>query len=129
MNMNPALTAEEWRYQYAKRHDKGADDHGVYSDGTVSTRGWTVADIAGQIVLGFADAGPPLMMGLVDTLRHPLAAFCLHGQEYGFTQEMVVALRDALACSGAVSSPDNLPLAERAVDLIEDLLPPKETTP
>jgi len=99
--IKPALTADEWA---ALLGGGGTGHLHIADDGRLEVWG---------------------ELGLDSPKRHATAAACLHGQPFGFTREMLVALRDALACSGTVLSPDNLPLAEQAVDRIEALLPPE----
>ena len=60
---------------------------------------------------------------LLTTRPHATAALCLHGKPFGFTREMLDALRDAVESS---ESPDDYPLAMKAMELIASLLPPRE---
>lgn len=58
-----------------------------------------------------------------ETNDHALAALALHGQRFGFTREMVKAIR---ACA-EFSGPDrDSELADAAAECIEALLPPEE---
>ncbi len=56
------------------------------------------------------------------TRPHATAALCLHGKPFGFTWEMLDALRDAVKCA---RQPHNYPLAMKAVGLVEALLAPR----
>ena len=59
---------------------------------------------------------------LFTTRPHATAALCLHGKPFGFTWEMLDALRDAVKCA---RHPHNYPLAMKAVGLVEALLAPR----
>lgn len=111
--IKPALSPEEWVTLDVAR-DAGTnferDEHG----GTVFMDGW---------------CRPPH--------THALAALALYGQPFGFTREMVDALR-AICCDASIMHSDRcvgvgeydeaaakLALAESAVDRIAALLPPE----
>lgn len=111
--VGPALAASEWKERRASR--PGEDD-GVHV---------VVAPYVEDRHRGLVVSAHYSNASVHDDLRHALAALCLHDQPFGFTWEDVDALREALSCSGTVSSPDDLPRAETTVDRIEALLPPR----
>jgi len=60
--------------------------------------------------------------------RHRFAAACLHEQPFGFTREMVHAIRQTASQWAGVSHPgvqNFIKLADQAADRIEALLPPE----
>ena len=127
MDIKPALTPEEWTNKYLNRYDVDSVE-GTFPDGSKSERGWTVSDTMGQIFIGVSERGPPCMIGLVSTVHHPLAAFCLHGQPFGFTREDAACHRgyaSALRKEGGPTSAIESWHASMA-DRIEALLPPDE---
>ena len=117
MSTKPALSASEWKNEYAERWDKGSDQ-GVYPDGSVAERGWTVMRAAGQVFVGAGEKGPPCIVGLTPSADHALAALCLHGQEFGFTQEMLRIIRDP-------EHPEFLHWVDIVAGVVEALLPPE----
>ena len=58
-----------------------------------------------------------------DGSRHAQAAVALHGQSFGFTRDMLRALRELGHPSQTIEDMD---LANVAIDRIEALLPPEE---
>lgn len=96
----PALTPEEWA--------KGVP--GVY--------GWDDGSV-------FLDWGPkPSRQKLLDS-PHAIAAACLYGQPFGFTQEEADALCDLLNLIDRDSIEDIVALSLSALAKIAALLPPK----
>ena len=107
--IKPALTPEEWAAR------------GIMRPAGLS-----------HTLCAFRRRGGKLDVGLVghegsSTIHpqhaHAVAALLLNGQPFGFTWEMVDALRDAVECA---ESPDDYPLALKAVGLVEALLAPRE---
>lgn len=76
--------------------------------------GW-VKETGSSLIFGDEDT-PALLDDLADRLEEILKLF---------TAEHLVALRDALECSGTVTSPDNLPLATEAADRLSRLVQEK----
>jgi len=56
-------------------------------------------------------------------MRKAVAAHALHGQPFGFTWDMVHALRE---CVATADFPDRPDLAEAAIERIASLLPPEK---
>jgi hypothetical protein len=158
--IKPALTAEEWGRVFGPRGDadfiirRGQDEpygrvefwtHTAFNveDQTGPTNeigirdippddvgGTSVVAVRGRVSQVVAIAGPEQL--------HTVAALALHGNPFGFTWEMVDALRsllaDAAAWHSGFDSSDEIReiinssfrLADTAVDNIAALLPPRE---
>lgn len=130
MSLKPALTAEEWKADYATRFDKGSD-RGVFSDGSISDRKWTVLRGAGQVFVSVdGEGGQPCMIGLAPTVNHPMAALCLHEQPFGFTRWMVqwMTSRSLRAVPQEVLEKirTKADIDKIIADRIEALLPPED---
>lgn len=100
--MNPALTKEEWA---AKEFRPSY---------------W------GVVALGETELSvrcPDNREIFVGEDRAKLAAFCLDGQEFGFTREMIRCLRDLGHYN---QSPEDRDLAYSAIENLEALLPLEE---
>ena len=108
MEVKPALTAEEWE-NGVEREDFSAYLRPLALDGTSR--------------LAVAVHASPLGgTGLSGDL-HALGALCLFGQPFGFTREMVGALRELGHPS---QEQDQMDLAHQAIDRIEALLSPED---
>ena len=99
--IKPALTAEEWKNRHTER-------------------GYTFVSVGVDVWLGPPNDKDPLVM--VQN-RHAMAAICLHEQPFGFTRDMLRALRELGHPS---QTTEGLDLAYAAIDRIEALLPPEE---
>lgn len=120
----PALTADEWARVTSKRTVPVASVlDAEASDGRVEL--WREGNYEG-------------CSGHIDTVERPaaLAALCLYGQSYGFTQEDVALIREAAASIAndyRVLKPgreEELTYTNRianVADRIAALLPPSET--
>lgn len=123
-DVKPALTAEEWRSAY-----------GSFRDGK------RYASVDGVLHVYLRASGDnEVHHSVIGHERHALAAMALDGQPFGFTWEMVDALRkavDALYVEATeymtvverwnVETPE-MQLASEAADRIAALLPPREPT-
>ena len=97
-----ALTPEEWGRKFCVRRSEGADEEGVFSDGSRTKRYWTVSRSCGQVFIGgVSDDGIERITGIVPTADHALAALCLKDQPFGFTNDMVEAIYTLLWFSGS----------------------------
>jgi hypothetical protein len=127
--INPALTAKEWREQLS---------HDVYFSRT-SGHGEIAAHIYASLA-GATDGGLP--EGATEALeiswnntervvqvwdRHKLAALCLYGTPEGFTQEDVASLRSAIRWLDEEQTDDISAPLLRILKRISALLPPPET--
>lgn len=110
-----ALTAEEWA---AKRIVEDSDGKEPYGYGYAELQD-------GSFVAG--EPGGGHSAGVFTSRRRAIAALCLHGQPFGFTQEDVKGLRniaEAIAEDFEPPDPFLLSIANRIVAL----LPPREDT-
>jgi len=108
--MKPALTAKEW----VDGHDIGYGMN-LYPDGPEAV---TIEGLPNGASLSIRAEH-----------LHALAAFCLHGQPFGFTREDVNALRSVLdlhreSWVNGVYGVDDI--CKHLADRIEALLPPEE---
>lgn len=97
--IQPALTAEEWRCGFAERPNRTVELGVLVTDHTDYTI--SVQD---------------------ERTLHALAALCLYGQPFGFTREDLKALMWAIDDSGDLLAAKLRSLADR----IAALLPPEE---
>ena len=130
--IQPALSAEEWNAKHCVRRSKGADDEGVFPDGSKTDRHWTIMRSCGQVFVGAEDEGEQSMMGIVPTADHALAALCLHGQPFGFTREDAAAARVtarflSMAPGMQGEANDDIERLRSMAQRIEALLPPDPT--
>ena len=117
--MKKALSEEEW----ARKSKAGHSDRGFWQAVSIQSDG----RVATSDTEGFAASGD---------MRHALAALCLHGQPFGFTQYDVNCLRVVATYSRTIGDaflhhPDGSSRANKLDDLadrIEALLPPKAPT-
>lgn len=100
--INPALTPEEWQHEIVSLGREG-----VFLQRGDGLELWFEGDMV--------SVDPP-MAGRV-------AAFCLHDQPFGFTWEHV----DQLGSESRRETSHKILWMERLADLIEALLPPRET--
>ena len=104
--IKPALTAEEW------------------ANGRTE-KGYTFNRVGVDVWFGSPNETDPLMM--VQN-RHAVAAVCLHDQPFGFTREMVDAVRvlDSLNAMKWDEVKALWVLVRQMTDHVEALLPPEE---
>ncbi len=108
--ITPALTADEWKAMHFRMGRRCACT--VYAD---SDGGQVTITANGQLGQTF-DHGDEVQR------PHALAALCLYQQPFGFTREMVTALRNAHPIA---YSHEEMSLILDAADRIEALLPPE----
>lgn len=110
--LRPALTPEQWKEFEPVVH-------------LVGTEPWAAVVLGNHSV--FRDAEKFAILGdsredggaVSDANRHAIAAFCLHGQPFGFTQKDVVWLRRLHEDTGWA-------LGASLADRIAALLPPQQ---
>jgi len=109
--VRPALTAQEWKKREFSRVGEIGEAARAYF---LDERG---------LSLEYGD-GIDAWVGVNENALHPLAAFCLHGQPFGFTREDVWHLRALLAVNALddTARTRTRDLANR----IAALLPPEE---
>jgi hypothetical protein len=106
--IKPALTAEEWAQEIAD--NSTADEWTGEGEGEAGL-------LNGDLIVGYDDGVAYQSV----KERHRAAALALYGQAFGFTREMLRAIRHCAEFSGPDAESE---LAHEAADRIEALLPP-----
>ena len=117
--IKPALTAEEWSKERKSFENRTTGERGMIEFSTIELLEYTNED---GVHNGLHIYGNGLFCNVNAPNLFALSALCLHDQPFGFTRDMLRALRELGHPSQTIEEMD---LAWAAMDRIEALLPPE----